>query len=46
MRLLHKSEGCLLPGECDESDKDAMLKRVGGGKGGLQTLFGSKVGGR
>lgn len=31
MRLLHKSEGCLLPGECDESDKDAMLKRVGGG---------------
>lgn len=31
MRLLHKSEGCLLPGESDESDKDAMLKSVGGG---------------
>lgn len=30
MRLLHKSEGCLLSGESDESDKDVMLKSVGG----------------
>lgn len=30
MRLLHKSERCLLPGESDESDKDAMFKSFGG----------------
>lgn len=29
--VTQKSEGCLLPGESDESDKDAMLKSVGGG---------------